>query len=153
MVRFLDRVLRNSGGRAVAGIERLLAGESGLQRPDDRDIFEGGFGSLRDAKLSPQALYQRTLESVPHPPINDSLRLGFVRGSSGEIGLKANSSSHYSGSSPSATPTASASWYCARPIFGCRKKPAVREGLNRLGYICCPPGSCRRSRGNPASPR
>ena len=93
VVRFLDRVLRNPGGWAVAGIERLLAGESGLQRPDDRDVFEGRFGSLRDAKLSPQALYQQILESVLHAPINDSLRLGFVRGSSGEIGLKANSSS------------------------------------------------------------
>ena len=97
VVRFLDRVLRNPGGWAVAGIERLLAGESGLQRPDDRDVFEGRFGSLRDAKLSPQALYQQILESVLHASINDSLRLGFVRGSSGEIGLKANSSSHYFG--------------------------------------------------------
>ena len=97
VVRFLDRVLRNPAGWAVAGIERLLAGKSGLQRPDGRDVFEGRFGSLRDAKLSPQALYQQILESVLHAPINDSLRLGFVRGKSGEIGLKANSSSHYFG--------------------------------------------------------
>ena len=97
VVRFLDRVLRNPSGWAVAGIERLLAGESGLQRPDDRDVFEGRFGSLRDAKLSPQALHKQILESVLHAPVNDSLRLGFVRGSSGEIGLKANSSTRYFG--------------------------------------------------------
>ena len=97
VVRFLDRVLRNPGGWAVAGIERLLAGESGLRRPDDRDVFEGRFDSLRDAELSPQALHKQILESVLHAPINDSLRLGFVRGSSGEIGLKANGSSHYFG--------------------------------------------------------
>ena len=97
VVRFLDRVLRNPSGWAVAGIERLLAGESGLQRPDGRDIFESRFGSLRDANLLPQALYRQILESVLHTPVNDELRLGFVRGSSGEIGLKANSSSHYFG--------------------------------------------------------
>ena len=97
VVRFLDRVLRNPGGWAVAGIERLLAGESGLLRSDGRDVFDGRFGSLRDALLSPQALYQEILESVLHAPVNDSLRLGFVRGKSGEIGLKANSSSHYFG--------------------------------------------------------
>ena len=97
VVRFLDRVLRNPGGWAVAGIERLLAGESGLRRPDDRDVFEGRFDSLRDAELSPQALHKQILDSVLHAPINDSLRLGFVRGGSGEIGLKANGSSHYFG--------------------------------------------------------
>ena len=97
VVRFLDRVLRNPGGWAVAGIERVLAGESGLMRPDGRDVFDGRFGSLRDARLSPQALYQKILESVLHAQVNDSLRLGFVRGKSGEIGLKANSSSHYFG--------------------------------------------------------
>ena len=97
VVRFLHRVLRNPGGWAVAGIERLMAGESGLQRPDGRDVFEGRFGCLRDAKLSPQSLYQKILESVLHAPVNDALRLGFVRGRSGEIGLKANNSSHYFG--------------------------------------------------------
>ena len=97
VVRFFGRVLRNPGGWAVAGIERLLAGESGLQRPDGRDVFEGRFGCLRDAELSPQALYQKILESVLHAPVNDALRLGFLRGGSGEIGLKANNSSHYFG--------------------------------------------------------
>ena len=97
VVRFLQRVLRNPEGWAVRAIERLLAGESGLQRPDGRDVFEGRFGCLRDAELSPQALYQKVLESVLHAPVNDTLQLGFVRGSSGEIGLKASSSSHYFG--------------------------------------------------------
>ena len=97
VVRFLHRVLRNPAGWAVAAIERLLAGESGLRRPDGRDVFEGRFGCLRDAKLSPEALYRKILESVLHAPVNDALQLGFVRGSSGEIGLKASSSQHYFG--------------------------------------------------------
>ena len=97
VVRFLQRVLRNPEGWAVRAIERLLAGESGLQRPDGRDVFEGRFDCLRDAELSPQALFQKVLESVLHAPVNDALQLGFVRGKSGEIGLKASSSSHYFG--------------------------------------------------------
>ena len=97
VVRFLDRVLRNPASWAVAGIERLLAGESGLQRPDGRDVFDGRFGCLRDAGLSPEALYRKILESVLHASVNDALQLGFVRGSGGEIGLKASSSSHYFG--------------------------------------------------------
>ena len=97
VVRFLHRVLNNPGGWALAGIRRLLEGESGLERADGRDVFEGRFGSLRDAGLSPEALYQDILKDVFHVSVNDVLRLGFVRGSSGEIGLKANNSIHYFG--------------------------------------------------------
>ena len=97
VVRFLHRVLNNPGGWALAGIRRLLDGESGLERADGRDVFEGRFGSLRDAGLSPEALYQDILRDVFHAGINDVLRLGFVRGSSGEIGLKANNATHYFG--------------------------------------------------------
>ncbi len=81
----------------LAGIRRLLDGESGLERADGRDVFEGRFGSLRDSGLSPQALYRDILRDVFHAGINDVLRLGFVRGSSGEIGLKANNAMHYFG--------------------------------------------------------
>ena len=66
VVRFLHRVLNNAGGWAVAGIRRLLAGESGLERADGRDVFEGRFGSLRDSGLSPQALYRDILRDVFH---------------------------------------------------------------------------------------
>ena len=97
VVRFLHRVLNNPGGWALAGIRRLLDGESGLERADGRDVFEGRFGSLRDSGLSPQALYRDILRDVFHAGINDVLRLGFVRGSSGEIGLKANNAMHYFG--------------------------------------------------------
>ena len=97
VVRFLHRVLNNPGGWALAGIRRLLDGESGLERADGRDVFEGRFGCLRDAGLSPQALYRDILKDVFHAAVNDALRLGFVRGSSGEIGLKANNSTHYFG--------------------------------------------------------
>ena len=97
VVRFLHRVLRNSNGWAVAAIGRLLAGESGLERADGRDVFEDRFGCLRDADLSPEALYQDILGSVLHAHVNDVLQLGFVRGSSGEIGVRASSSTRYFG--------------------------------------------------------
>ena len=41
VVRFLHRVLRNSGNWVVDTIGRLLAGESGLERLDGRDVFDG----------------------------------------------------------------------------------------------------------------
>ena len=97
VVRFLQRVLRNSQGWAVAAIGRLLAGESGLERADGRDVFEDRFGYLRDADLTPEALYQNILDSVLHAPTSDVLQLGFVRGSGGEIGLKASGSTRYFG--------------------------------------------------------
>ena len=97
VVRFLQRVLGNSQGWAVAAIRQLLAGESGLERADGRDVFEGRFGYLRDADMSPEALYQDILDSVLHAPTSDVLQLGFVRGSSGEIGLKASGSTRYFG--------------------------------------------------------
>ena len=97
VVRFLQRVLRNAQGWAVAAIGRLLAGESGLERADGRDVFEDRFGYLRDADLSPGALYKDILESILHAPASDVLQLGFVRGSSGEIGLKASGSTRYFG--------------------------------------------------------
>ena len=97
VVRFLQRVLRNSQGWAVAAIGRLLAGESGLERADGRDVFEGRFAYLRDADLTPEALYQDILDSVLHAPTSDVLQLGFLRGSSGEIGLKASGSTRYFG--------------------------------------------------------
>ena len=97
VVRFLQRVLRNSQGWAVAAIGRLLGGESGLERADGRDVFEDRFGYLRDADLTPEALYQDILDSVLHAPTSDVLQLGFVRGSSGEIGVKASGSTRYFG--------------------------------------------------------
>ena len=97
VVRFLQRVLRNSQGWAVAAISWLLAGKSGLERADGRDVFEDRFGYLRAADLSPEALYQDILDRVLHAPTSDVLQLGFVRGSSGEIGLKASGSTRYFG--------------------------------------------------------
>ena len=97
VVRFLHRVLRNPGNWVVDTIGRLLAGESGLERLDGRDVFDGRFGYLRETGLSPYAFHQDILRTVLHAPTNDALHLGFVRGGSGEIGLKASASEHYFG--------------------------------------------------------
>ena len=92
---FLHRVLTNQGGWAVAAIKRLLAGESGLKRPDGGDLFDGKFSHIRG--LSAQTIYQDMLARVLHAQSSDVLQLGFVRKGGGEIGMKASSSNHYFG--------------------------------------------------------
>ncbi len=92
---FLHRVLTNPRGWAVAAIERLLAGKSGLKRPDGGDLFAGKFSHIRGQ--SAQAIYQDMLARVLHAQSSDVLQLGVVRNGGGEIGMKASSSKNYFG--------------------------------------------------------
>ena len=97
VVRFLHRVLRNQGGWAVAAIGRILAGESGLKRPNGEDVFAGKFDYLASLDFTPADIYQNILAQVLHAQGSDSLQLGFVRDRSGEIGMKASASRQYFG--------------------------------------------------------
>ena len=92
---FLHRVLTNPRGWAVAAIERLLTGESGLKRPDGGDLFAGKFSRIRGQAA--QAIYQDMLARVLHAQSSDVLQLGVVRNGGGEIGMKASSSKDYFG--------------------------------------------------------
>ena len=95
VVRFLSRVLRNRDGWTVATIERILAGKSGLERSDGEDVFSGKFAYLQGVTAA--EIYRDILTKILHAEGSDSLRLGFVRDSGGEIGMKAGSSLHYFG--------------------------------------------------------
>ena len=89
VVRFLQHVLENRRGWAVKTIKKLLEGKTGLRTPDGSDVFAGKFPYLRELGLSPEAAYEGILSKVLHAPVGGGLHLCDIRGSAGEIGLKA----------------------------------------------------------------
>ena len=96
VARFLHRVLSKRDW-AVKGIEKLLAGQSGLVTPDDSDFFTGRFPYLCEAGLEPAALYAEILARVFHAPAGGGLHLCDIRSSAGELGLKAAGADDYFG--------------------------------------------------------
>ena len=97
VVRFLHRVLENRQGWAERTIEALMAGRSGLVTPDGKDAFKDRFEYLRASGVPPAALYRGLLAAVLHAPAGGGLHLCFIRGSAGEIGLKASGANDYFG--------------------------------------------------------
>ena len=97
VARFLHHVLENKGGWVVKGIEKLLKGKSGLVTPDGVDIFAGRFESLRETGLASQALYADILARLFQSPGGGGLHLCDIRGSAGELGLKAVGAEDYFG--------------------------------------------------------
>lgn len=96
VARFLHRVLSKPAW-VVAGIGRLLEGETGLFTPYGQDVFGDQFGYLREVNLDPQEIYRDLLVHVFHAPASGGLHLCAIRGSDGEIGLKASSAETYFG--------------------------------------------------------
>ncbi len=97
VARFMHHVLENRRGWAVATIERLLAGKTGLHTPDGSDLFDGRFRHLREAGLSAQELYNDILRRVFHSPAGGGLHLCDIRSAPGELGLRAASAHEYFG--------------------------------------------------------
>jgi len=97
VARFLHHVLANPRGWAVKGIERLLAGKSGLVTPEEQDLFAVRLQYLREMDLSPQQLYADILSRVFHTSTGGGLHLCDIRGSAGELGLKAAGAEDYFG--------------------------------------------------------
>jgi hypothetical protein len=95
--RFLHHVLENKRGWAVRTIKKLIEGKTGLVTPDGRDVFENKFRYLREGGLSPEQVYQDILVKVLHAPAGGGLHLCDIRGSIGEIGLKASGAEDYFG--------------------------------------------------------
>ena len=97
VVRFLHHVLANRRGWVVKTIPKLLAGRTGLVTPEGQDLFAGRFKHLRETGLSPQALYDDILARLFHAPSGGGLHLVGIRGSPGELGLKASGAQAYFG--------------------------------------------------------
>ena len=96
VIRFLHRVLGNPTW-ATGAIVQLLQGESGLANPYGRDIFADKFVYLHRRKGDPAKVYRDILRTTLHAPASGGLRLCDIRGSDGELGLKASGSDDYFG--------------------------------------------------------
>ena len=102
VARFLHRVL-SARRRTEAAIKRLLEGQSGLTDAEGKDIFSEKFGYLRSharnrtGAYDTAGVYSGILERVFHTVAGGGLHLYDIRGSDGEIGLKAAGSDDYFG--------------------------------------------------------
>jgi len=97
VARFMHHVLENRRDWAVKGIEKLLAGKSGLVTPEGQDLFAGRLQYLREIGLSPRSLYEDILNRIFHTSAGGGLHLCDIRGSAGELGLKAAGAEDYFG--------------------------------------------------------
>ena len=96
MARFLHCVLAKPAWTTEA-IGQLLQGQSELVSPYGRDIFADKFIYLRCHKANPAEVYRDILRATLHAPASGGLRLCDIRGSDGELGLKASGSDDYFG--------------------------------------------------------
>ena len=96
VARFLYRVLREPEW-ATDGIARLLNGQSGLITEDGRDIFDGKFNYLRHRGWDAGRIYGNALRKTLHADGSGGLELSDLRGSDGELGLKAAGAENYFG--------------------------------------------------------
>ena len=96
VARFLHRTLSDPTW-AMEKIGQLLAGESGLT-DEGRDLFADKYPYLRNGgKASAEAVYQDILHRTLHTPSSGGLHIAEIRGSEGELGLKAAGSDEYFG--------------------------------------------------------
>lgn len=97
IARFLHRVLSNKDGWVVKKIQTILDGNTGLTTEDRQDIFHKKFPYLREIGISPQECHSGILMRTFHAQAGGRLHLCNIRGSAGEIGLKAGVSDRYFG--------------------------------------------------------
>jgi len=97
VARFLHHVLENKGDWAVETIGKILDGTSRLVDPYGQDIFINRFQYVRSLGLDARAMYQDLLSRVLHAPAGGGLHLCDIRGSTGELGLKAGGGEDYFG--------------------------------------------------------
>lgn len=95
VARFLHRVLSEPHW-AVPAIDRLLKARSGVTDEQGRDIFADRFDYLRGRGTDAASVYSDVLARVMHGAVG-GLQLCDLRGSDGELGLKAAGSNDYFG--------------------------------------------------------
>ncbi|MEW5922906.1 MAG: DEAD/DEAH box helicase family protein [Candidatus Zixiibacteriota bacterium] len=97
VARFLHHLLENKRSWVPKTIRKLLDGKTGLVDPDGQDIFAQKFRYLKDAKTDAETIYRDILAKVLHSPTGGGLHLCDLRGSAGELGLKASGAEDYFG--------------------------------------------------------
>ena len=96
VVKFLDAFLRNEKNWVQKGIERILAGKSGLTDAG-QDIFAGRFRLLTGWSRDAETIYRDLLERVFRSAVGGTLHVGDIKGKSGELGLKVSGAEAYFG--------------------------------------------------------
>ena len=96
VARFLQHVLQDRSW-AVDTIKKLLKGKCGLVTTDGQDVFLGRFKHLRETGLTASRVYGDVLGCIFHAPTGGGLHLADIRGSAGELGLKAGGADAYFG--------------------------------------------------------
>jgi len=96
VVRFLHRVLSDRPW-AVKTLKANLDGKTGLVSADGADIFAGRFPFLKEENLTPAQLYTAILARLFRAPASGGLHLCDIKGSPGELGLKAAGAEDYFG--------------------------------------------------------
>lgn len=97
VARFLHKFLENKRDWSVKTIDKILSGKLNLKREDGSSIFENKFVYLLRLKKDAAKLYSLILSSIFHTTSAGSLHLCDIRGSAGELGLKAGESQCYFG--------------------------------------------------------
>jgi len=96
VAKFFHRILQNRSW-AQQTIDKMLGGNSGLYCSDGSDVFLQRFKYLKDLGENPEAIYADILRRIFHVSGSGGLHLADIRGSQGEIGLKAANANHYFG--------------------------------------------------------
>jgi hypothetical protein len=78
-------------------LRKLLEGKSGLKSADGMDLFAKRFDYLNERGLTAEETYRDILKTVMHTSEAGGLHLCDMRGSPGEIGLKAGGADRYFG--------------------------------------------------------
>jgi len=93
VVKFLEKLIRNSDNWSVKTIQRILEGNSDLLDNQNRDIFSPSYPDrklqyLRDKGFDAESLYKDMLQRVFHLSSPCQLQLVNLKGIEGEIGLR-----------------------------------------------------------------
>jgi hypothetical protein len=96
VARFLHRFLRNKRNWSVQTIQRVLAGQSGIN-DEGRDLFAGRYDYLQAVGSDAATLYRRILRDAFHASASSGLQLVGIKGVEGELGLRVSGASDYFG--------------------------------------------------------
>ena len=96
IVAFFDEFLRQPDESAEE-LEKLLAGQSGLQDANGEDLFQSRFSYLRQKAWDGEKLYKEIVRRVFHGRAGETLRAATLKAVEGEIGLRAGPDQPYFG--------------------------------------------------------
>ena len=97
VVRFLQQMLENQKNWAIRTIDNILHGNSGMETPEGKDVFQYHFEYIKNSGMSSKSIYQDLLTRLTHTRSGGALHLVNIRGSKGEIGIKASATTDYFG--------------------------------------------------------